>query len=50
MSYGAREKNGKETATHTHEQLATPVPLDHRVDPTSELVIGAVSGPGKQPS
>ena len=30
-----------------------PVPLDHRVDPTSdptsELVISAVSGPGKQP-
>ena len=38
----------------THEQLATPVALDHRVhptsDPTSQLVIYAVSGPGKQPS
>ena len=34
--------------------LATPVALDHRVDPTtdptSELVIYAVSGPGEQPS
>ena len=38
----------------THGQLARPVALDHRVhpaiDPTSELVIYAVSGPGKQPS
>ena len=38
----------------THGQLATPVELDHRVDPTSdptsELVIYAVSGPGEQPS
>ena len=34
----------------THGQLATPVALDHRVHPTSELVIYAVSGPGKQPS
>ena len=37
-----------------HGQLATPVALDHRVDPasdpTSELAIYAVSGPGKQPS
>ena len=38
----------------THGQLVTPVALDHRVhptsDPTSELVIYAVFGPGKQPS
>ena len=38
----------------THGQLATPTALDHRVhptnDPTRELVIYAVSGPGKQPS
>ena len=54
MSCSVRAKNGKETATHTHEQLATPVSLDHQVDPTSdptsELVVSAVSGPGKQPS
>ena len=51
---GVRAKNDKGTATHTHGQLATPVALDHRVaptsDPTSELVVYAVSGPGKQPS
>ena len=38
----------------THGQLATPVALDQRVhpasDPTSELVIYAVSGPGEQSS
>ena len=38
----------------THGRLSTPVALDHRVHPTSdqtsELVIYAVSGPGKQPS
>ena len=38
----------------THGQLATPVALDHRFHPTSdltsELVIYAVSAPGKQPS
>ena len=38
----------------THGQLATPVALDHQIDPTSdpssELVSYAVSGPGKQPS
>ena len=51
---GVRAKNEKKTATHTHGHLATPVALDHQVnptsDPTSELVICAVSGPGKQPS
>ena len=51
---GVRAKNEKETATHTHWQLATPVARDHRVDPTSdptnELVIYAVSGSGNQPS
>ena len=50
---GVRAGNEKETAT-THGQLTTSVALDHRVDPTSdptsELVIYAVSGPGKQPS
>ena len=47
---GVRAKNEKKTAT----QLATPVALDQRVhpasDPTSELVIYAVSGPGEQSS
>ena len=46
---GVRAKNLKETASHTHGQLATPVALDHRVDPTSDptsdLVICAVYGP-----
>ena len=45
---GVRANNEKETATHMHRQLATPVALDYRVDPTSdptsELVIYAVSG------
>ena len=50
---GVRVKNEKRPQL-THGQLATPAALDHRVDPTSdptsELVIYAVSGPGKQPS
>ena len=40
---GVRAKNENNTATHTYGQLATPVALDHRVDPTSnptsELVV-----------
>ena len=54
LSCGMRAKNKNETESHTHGQIATPVALDHRVDPTSDptsqLVIYAVSGPGKQPS
>ena len=49
-----RAKNDKERPQPTHGQLGTPVALDHRIhptsDPTSELVIYAVSGPGKPPS
>ena len=33
----------------THPHSAVPVALDPRVDPTSELAIYAVFGPGKQP-
>ena len=44
----------RKRAQPTHGQLATPVVLDHRLDPTSdpmsELVFYAVPGPGKQPS
>ena len=49
-------KNEKETATHarTISHARNVRPWVHRVDrtsdPTSELVIYAVSGPGKQPS
>ena len=44
-----RAKNKKEIATHAWV-ISHARTLDHRVNPTSELVIYAVSGPGKQPS